>query len=225
MKKLVALTAVLAMAGPLAVLSPASADAATVKTYKNCTALHKVYKNGVGKKGAKDKTSGKPDTSFKVSAALYKANEKLDGDKDGIACEVYKAKPVRLLVGNGTAKYGDVTFWVNGPKQTAISDVSAGDDNHIGNGETYSVVIQNHSAYTYDPVFMTVGVTYGAHGVIANQVFDDNDASGELGSNPIPGGSAETVKFEFAIPANATGSVVISLSPEFGYPASFFYGS
>jgi hypothetical protein len=49
--------------------------------------LNKVYKHGVGKKGAKDKTSGKPDTSFKVSASLYNANKKLDHDKDGIACE------------------------------------------------------------------------------------------------------------------------------------------
>jgi hypothetical protein len=68
-------------------LMPSAADAATVKTYKNCAALNKVYKHGVGKNGAKDKTSGKPVTNFKVSASLHNANKKLDHDKDGIACE------------------------------------------------------------------------------------------------------------------------------------------
>jgi hypothetical protein len=68
-------------------LMPSAADAATVKAYNNCTALNKVYRHGVGKKGAKDKTSGKPVTNFKVSTPLYNANKKLDHDKDGIACE------------------------------------------------------------------------------------------------------------------------------------------
>ncbi|MEU4428825.1 excalibur calcium-binding domain-containing protein [Actinoplanes sp. NPDC024001] len=77
----------LAVTGTTAVaVTPAAAKA---KTYKNCTALNKVYKHGVGKKGAKDKVSGKskPVTNFKVSNALYKANKKSDRDKDGIACE------------------------------------------------------------------------------------------------------------------------------------------
>lgn len=73
------------------------AEAAKVKSYKNCTALNKVYKHGVGKKGAKDKTSGKRVTNFKVSNALYahndggkkryKGEKDLDRDNDGIACE------------------------------------------------------------------------------------------------------------------------------------------
>lgn len=64
------------------------ADAAA-KKFKNCTALNKTYKHGVGKPGAKDKVSGssKPVTNFKRSKALYKANKKMDRDKDGIACE------------------------------------------------------------------------------------------------------------------------------------------
>ena len=62
-----------------------TAEAAT--TYKNCTALNKVYPHGVGKKGAKDRTSSTPVKNFKVSDALYKANAKSDRDKDGIACE------------------------------------------------------------------------------------------------------------------------------------------
>ena len=82
----------------LATLSLAvPAEAAAVKSYKNCTALNKVYKHGVGKKGAKDKTSGKRVTNFKVSNALYahndggkkryKGEKDLDRDNDGIACE------------------------------------------------------------------------------------------------------------------------------------------
>ncbi len=64
----------------------APAEAAN-KTYKNCTAMHKDYKHGVGKSGAKDKTSGKPVTNFKVSTKIYNKNKKSDRDKDGIACE------------------------------------------------------------------------------------------------------------------------------------------
>lgn len=65
---------------------PAEAKA---KTYKNCTALNKDYRHGVGKPGARDKVSGKtkPVTNFKKSTALYNANKKSDRDKDGIACE------------------------------------------------------------------------------------------------------------------------------------------
>lgn len=57
--------------------------------YTNCTKLHKKYKHGVGKKGAKDKVSGKaePVTNFKRSNAIYAANRRLDRDHDGIACE------------------------------------------------------------------------------------------------------------------------------------------
>jgi len=62
---------------------------ASVKEYKNCTALNKVYPHGVGKKGAKDKVSGssKRVTNFKVSTTIYKQNKKSDRDGDGIACE------------------------------------------------------------------------------------------------------------------------------------------
>lgn len=60
-----------------------------IKTFKNCTALNKVYKHGVGKPGAKDKVKGKTKkvTNFYKNAALYNANKKSDRDKDGIACE------------------------------------------------------------------------------------------------------------------------------------------
>lgn len=57
------------------------------KRYANCTALNRVYKHGVGRKGARDKTSGKRVTNFTVNTTVYKLNTKSDRDKDGIACE------------------------------------------------------------------------------------------------------------------------------------------
>ena len=65
----------------------APAQAKPAKHFQNCDAMHKVYPHGVGKPGAKDKTSGTPVTSFKRSTPLYNANTASDRDKDGIACE------------------------------------------------------------------------------------------------------------------------------------------
>ncbi|MEV6343022.1 excalibur calcium-binding domain-containing protein [Actinoplanes sp. NPDC051851] len=80
------LTVALVVGGLVAVAGPADA---AVKTFKNCTALNKTYKHGVGKKGAKDKVRGstKPVTNFHVNTKLYNANKKMDRDKDGVACE------------------------------------------------------------------------------------------------------------------------------------------
>ncbi|WP_193607275.1 excalibur calcium-binding domain-containing protein [Nocardioides lijunqiniae] len=91
-RHLVALAAVagLCLAAPATAADSApsaSASVAKAKTYKNCTALNKVYPHGVGKPNARDKTSGTPVTNFKRSKALYQANTKSDRDKDGIACE------------------------------------------------------------------------------------------------------------------------------------------
>jgi Excalibur calcium-binding domain len=59
--------------------------------YKNCANLNKKYPHGVGEAGARDHTSGTPVTTFTRSTKLYKLaiayNPRLDGDKDGIACE------------------------------------------------------------------------------------------------------------------------------------------
>lgn len=68
-------------------VTQAGVSAAKPKTYANCTALNKVYKHGVGRKGARDKTSGKPVKNFTVSTTVYNLNKKSDRDKDGIACE------------------------------------------------------------------------------------------------------------------------------------------
>jgi hypothetical protein len=57
----------------------------------NCTALNKRYPHGVGKVGARDKTTGDQVTTFRRSNALYATamrwNRTLDRDKDGVACE------------------------------------------------------------------------------------------------------------------------------------------
>jgi hypothetical protein len=74
---------------------PASAafgsSAATPPLFKNCTNLKKKYPHGIGKVGARDKTTGTPVTNFKRSTRLYRLamsyNRRLDRDKDGIACE------------------------------------------------------------------------------------------------------------------------------------------
>jgi Excalibur calcium-binding domain len=59
--------------------------------YKNCTNFNRRYPHGVGKRFARDKTSGTPVTNFKRSTILYRRatsyNRGLDRDKDGIACE------------------------------------------------------------------------------------------------------------------------------------------
>ena len=73
--------------GPVAV---APASAATVK-YANCTALTKVYKNGVAKAGVKYNRVSGVNRAFRYkpyySTTIYTANLTLDRDKDGVACE------------------------------------------------------------------------------------------------------------------------------------------
>lgn len=76
----------LALAGGAVLAVTVPAEAAN-KEYKNCKALNKDYKHGVGKPGAKDETSGTPVTNFTRSKKVYKKNTKSDRDKDGIACE------------------------------------------------------------------------------------------------------------------------------------------
>ena len=59
--------------------------------YKNCTNLNKKYPHGVGKLLAKGQYLRCPVTNFTRSTRLYllaiSYNTRLDGDKDGIACE------------------------------------------------------------------------------------------------------------------------------------------
>ena len=61
---------------------------AAVKKYSNCAKLNKDFPHGVGKPGARDKTSGAPVSNFTRNKKVYDKNKKArDRDKDGIACE------------------------------------------------------------------------------------------------------------------------------------------
>lgn len=82
-----------APAGPaLKAPTVTAAHVLPTKTFANCTALKKVYKGGVAKsKSTVNKVNGVKRNGLrsttKVSLSLYKANIKLDRDKDGWACE------------------------------------------------------------------------------------------------------------------------------------------
>ncbi len=57
-------------ASATAQLAGSSLSASSATTFKNCTALNKKYKHGVGKPGAVDKGAKSPVTNFYVSASL-----------------------------------------------------------------------------------------------------------------------------------------------------------
>ena len=84
-----------------------SADA-EVKTFKNCTELNKSYKYGIANSAKSVNRGAGPVSKPTVSAAVFKKNQKLDVDKDGIICEVVKpSTPVlkpELPVDNSLAK-------------------------------------------------------------------------------------------------------------------------
>jgi hypothetical protein len=69
----------------------AAAQASTheqARVFANCTALHRVYRHGVGLRGAHDHvTSGTPVTNFTRNGTVYRQNKGKDRDHDGIACE------------------------------------------------------------------------------------------------------------------------------------------
>lgn len=75
---------------------PAHAGATpTATAYRTCKQLNAKYPHGVGRKGAKDRTSGKRVTNFTRNNHVYwlyssskgKRIRDLDRDNDGIACE------------------------------------------------------------------------------------------------------------------------------------------
>jgi len=87
------LLAVAALAFALAASTAAAVQttAAMPAVYKNCTNFNKKYPHGMGRVGARDKTSGVPVTTFKRSNRIFAVamswNRGLDRDKDRIACE------------------------------------------------------------------------------------------------------------------------------------------
>lgn len=73
-------------------LSFAGVSGAEAKTFKNCTELRKTYKYGISASSKAVNKGAGPIYTPRVSAAIYKANIKLDLDKDKIICEVVRPK-------------------------------------------------------------------------------------------------------------------------------------
>ncbi len=67
-------------------LSQSPLAQASVKVFKNCTELNKVYPGGVALPGAIN-AGGMTKLTPKFDKRLYEANKKSDRDKDGIVCE------------------------------------------------------------------------------------------------------------------------------------------
>lgn len=91
MRKLLTITLTsLALAAPVAVVSTA-AEAHTTGVHDNCTNLNQKWPHGLGRRGARDHTSGDPVTNFRRNTKAYNRadnhNGTLDADNDGIACE------------------------------------------------------------------------------------------------------------------------------------------
>lgn len=84
------LTPAVLVGGLVVAASPAQAVYAPVKSFDNCTKMHKVYayRGGVKKPGAVDhRSSGHAQYSPYVGRKRYRLNSGLDRDKDGVACE------------------------------------------------------------------------------------------------------------------------------------------
>ncbi len=84
-------TALTVLAAVAVATAPAAFAAPPASAYKNCTEYRKSFPHGVGTTSARDKTSGRPVTTFRKDNAEFKRamgyNRGLDGDKDSIACE------------------------------------------------------------------------------------------------------------------------------------------
>jgi hypothetical protein len=76
----------------MSLLGASPVYAAPAQSFKNCTALNKVYEGGVAlnKKATNRNSKGQPQkskyTPF-VNKKIYNMNKRLDRDKDKIACE------------------------------------------------------------------------------------------------------------------------------------------
>lgn len=84
--------ALLPVAAALALVPLTAAHAAVPARYANCDAVHRTSPHGIGRAGAVDRVrSGPRVTVFRRDTAGYllavRANARLDGDRDGIACE------------------------------------------------------------------------------------------------------------------------------------------
>ena len=87
----IALAAGLSIGASAVVILPAEAHTGGI--HDNCTELHKRWAHGVGRRDARDRTSGDPVTNFHKSNRQYRRannhNGTLDADNDKIACEAH----------------------------------------------------------------------------------------------------------------------------------------
>ena len=89
LKSLTASIVALVFVGGAAALS---VETEIAPAWKNCARVNATFPHGVGRVGARDRTTGAPPvTAFKRSSELYATamsnNRGLDRDKDGVACE------------------------------------------------------------------------------------------------------------------------------------------
>jgi hypothetical protein len=90
MKRFIAILLATALLG----LVPAAQ--AEAKTFKNCTDLRKTYKYGVSLNKSAVNPGAGPIFTPRVNAAVYRLNKKLDTDRDNIACEVVRPRPIPI---------------------------------------------------------------------------------------------------------------------------------
>jgi len=64
-----------------------AAKKVTLKTYKNCTEINKVYKGGIARTSKVKNKGGATKYKPYANQKLYDLNKKSDRDKDYIACE------------------------------------------------------------------------------------------------------------------------------------------
>lgn len=88
------------LSGPAGAAAPSAP-----KKFTTCTALLKVYKNGVA---ATKKAKGK--SKSVVNAGVYRANKKLDIDKNGIACDKGDLRAASDETNTSTKKFTPKTF-------------------------------------------------------------------------------------------------------------------
>jgi hypothetical protein len=99
------------LSAPVGAASPSAA-----RKFTSCTALLKVYKNGVA---ATKKAKGK--TKAVVNATSYKVNKKLDIDADGIACDADDVKPESSSASNTNAKFATKTYEGSGDQTIKLA--------------------------------------------------------------------------------------------------------
>lgn len=75
------------LSGSVGLAQVDAAPKVTLKTYKNCTEINKVYPGGIARASNVKNKGGATKHKPYVNLKLYDLNKKSDRDKDLIACE------------------------------------------------------------------------------------------------------------------------------------------